>query len=217
MFGTYITKLISYATVIGGFHSAGIIDEYIDGQIDKCANYGFVIGSDATYSTSTLGCNNAGICGYHNRYTNGIKDCINYGTIIGGFSAHGISYGPYLLSRRDVCNCVNFGRIETKGYSFGIGEYTNAKNCVNYGNVSTAAIGNINNNSYKNTISNCYYLETSYLGKQVQGTTSMTVFQMKSQSFLNTLNSNVQSLGPDYSNWKFGKDGFPTLDWIEEE
>lgn len=40
---------------------------------------------------------------------------------------------------------------------------------------------------------------------------------MKQQSFLDELNNNVQGLGEGYSKWKFGSDGFPTLEWITDE
>ena len=44
----------------------------------------------------------------------------------------------------------------------------------------------------------------------------MTEEEMKSQTFLDELNRNARALGSEYSRWKFGKDGFPILDWIEE-
>ena len=47
----------------------------------------------------------------------------------------------------------------------------------------------------------------------------MTAEEMKSKDFLAKLNGNVEELRikyKDYSfcNWKFGKDGFPVLDWM---
>ena len=44
--------------------------------------------------------------------------------------------------------------------------------------------------------------------------------EMKSQDFLDKLNANVAELKEvyptyDFCNWKFGKGGFPVLDWME--
>ena len=52
-----------------------------------------------------------------------------------------------------------------------------------------------------------------YNGENNKG---MTEEEMKSQTFLDELNRNARALGSEYSRWKFGKDGFPILEWIEE-
>lgn len=221
-----ITKLINYAHIEGSqtvnYSCAGIVTRMEEGEIDKCANYGVLAGKSI-----------AGICNYC-RHATTIKNCVNYGTLIAInlptklFDVTGIAHSLYI----NINNCANFGRlVGTDGtwvtaYLFGIGYCNRIENCVNYGRLispsSAYAIGASSNSNYSHDkrsgyVQNCYYLETSYSwGDWHDYSISMTENQMKSQTFLNTLNSNVSSLGSGYSNWKFGKDGFPTLDWIEE-
>ena len=100
-------------------------------------------------------------------------------------------------------------------------------NCVNYGLVTpwkdTSAAFMAANWKSGDNLKNLYYLETSSnnaCGKTIVKHNSwnivnMTAKQMKEQAFLDELNKNARLLGSGYSLWKFGKDGFPTLEWIE--
>jgi hypothetical protein len=98
--------------------------------------------------------------------------------------------------------------------------------CVNYGKISTgesvgAIVGliiepsKLNNNAYLETSCNDIYGRKGYAPKLANNKT-MTKREMQQQSFLDGLNANAAKLGASFSKWKFGNDGFPTLDWLDE-
>ena len=220
-----VTKLMSNATIVAyGRYIGGIIGIMDSGTIDKCTNYGSIT---LVLEKPNLIREISGICGRHRG--DEIKNSINYwkrqflGTNSdGSLLTCGISYG-YVNRINKVYNCVNFGEgdFNVLSLNYGISNSSRCRNCVNYGqlphNKLSYGIGIANGLETLNYISESYYLETSCNSGDDSGMSiSMTENQMKSQTFLNTLNSNVSSLGSEYSNWKFGKDGFPTLDWIEE-
>lgn len=196
----------------------------------RCVNYG-----DVSYVPSRFDAHVGGIVG---RKQNGllywIFDCVNYGTIIGGQGG--------ICGKGRCSNCVNFGNVISEtGYAFGIGNL-GADNVVNYGNISydkRAAIGYDASTSGTSIWKNCYYLNTTcnwgVYGKSdsQSGCKAMSEEEMKSQTFLNELNKNAKAFRnytsqdwggtkyvpsyKDFSQWKFGKNGFPTLEFVEEK
>ena len=106
------------------------------------------------------------------------------------------------------------------------------ENSINYGKIAsykedyTAAIAYLyshNSGSWHagTKCKNNYFLETSYPRGFVGDTynaeaTMMSAKEMKAQSFLDQLNKNAKALGSGYSQWKFGKDGLPTLEFVKE-
>ena len=193
------------------------------GTIKQSGNFGVITGLSYV----------AGIIG--NSEGNQVSDVANYGKIIGSSFIGGICGYSELESstyRDNYYNCYNCGDISsTRSPTGGIigksrlGSYRN--NLVNYGLIQSeiqkntgALIGSLSNGKYT---SNGYYLETSYpiAFGEIHAYTptninSMTSNQMKTQSFLDELNKNAKALGNSYSQWKFGKSGYPILSWIEE-
>ena len=39
---------------------------------------------------------------------------------------------------------------------------------------------------------------------------------MKQKAFLDELNKNAAAMGSNYSRWKFGKNGYPTLEFVNK-
>lgn len=203
-----ITNTKSYAFV-SGYWAGGIAGRCYGSKsnIDRCANYGDIEGHN--------------VSGIAYLQYGSIENSVNYGKVnntIKGWSG-GISSCITGTSEK-VKNCANFGSIvgnSAKGC--GIAVSATIENCVNYGKVTAGAPDNYGiGNGGK--ITNCYYLETSCsdgsYDATVKNCVSMTAKQMQQQAFLDELNKNSRTLGSTYSQWKFGKDGLPTLEWIEE-
>ena len=192
---------------------AGIVYKSIDSKctvrVDRCLNcgetlygiYGIAWG-DVLISNSVnagkLQTDGAGIMGY------------------GGSSKY---------SKMTVNNCLNIGEKGYAGIAYKDVGTINISNVVNIPSENQGtAVGIIYNIQNGATISNAYYLETagrsSYYSKSGSLTEKkvmrMTAKEMKQQSFLDELNKNAAALGNDYSKWKFGSDGFPTLEWITD-
>lgn len=204
-----ITYCYNYGTIYGGGYCGGIVG--LLGSVNTtciryCVNYGAVTGVQGI--CDVVAGDAGGIVG---RARASISDCGNYGIVSGGMTRHGGIAGHILAS---VHNCFNFGEVDGKGIAQTF--IVNSSNLVNYGKVSvcTIALGG----DYE-SVKNTYYLATS--GTQKKGTKwtnccPMTAQEMKSQAFLDELNRNAKALGMSYSLWKFGKDGFPILEWIDE-
>ena len=69
----------------------------------------------------------------------------------------------------------------------------------------------------KEYVNNTYYLNISAsTGFRISVSSTkckaMTGLEMQQKSFLDELNKNAKALGSEYVQWKFGSDGFPTLD-----
>ncbi len=223
-----VTLCINHGTVTSditsGIYHGGIAGRMDRGTIKKCANYGKIIGYKDV--GGILGCS-AG---------NQVIDVANFGgingySVIGGVIGNSSSSLKPHATRDYIYNCYNNGVISSEnGHIGGIialsHSITYIDNIVNYGLLRTsnevsigALIGYLGNERH---FSNGYFLETSYpepfghISGTVTNVKSMTSNQMKAQTFLNELNENAKALGSSYSQWKFGKNGYPILSWIEE-
>lgn len=215
--GVIIEFCRNYGIISGTSSAAGISNNA--SKVDKCINYGKIESKKAAAGISgnpgiygsTINCCNvgeiigenvAGIMFALGSQTKrlGVRNNVNYGKLEGSYGG-----GIVSLARKveeEIDNNVNLGRNEGGTNVYGL-----------YGTTSTYITSNFHNN---------YYLSNSYLtsGCSNNGVSvnnrAMTEDEMKSQSFLEELNSNARMLGSEYSRWKFGKDGFPILEWVEE-
>ena len=183
-----IKRCANYGT-INSYYYGGGISGYSKGTIHSSVNKGSVSGLKNKNNVGHVG----GITGYSN---SGLRNCINFGVISGNRKVGGI-VGQ--LSN-GVLYCVNIGTTQSDAGESGAIVY----------NISARYA----------TIKNCYYLDISgnaptksYQSLTIENCISMTSKQMKDQSFLDELNKNASS---PYSQWKFGKDGYPILEWINE-
>lgn len=216
-----IVNCKNYGKVSAEQCSAGITNR---AAIDKCINYGVITSNNGR--ASGLSCDT----GKHGS----IKNSCNEGRVIGLYVA-GISYNLFHYSgvNSDVINNVNYGSLEgTSGggiINTATSYYDSMENNVNVGrNEGGSKTYGLYYSAYDTKATtmfkNNYYLSSSYLkmGEMNKGyydgvnNKGMTEEEMKSQTFLDELNRNARALGSEYSRWKFGKDGFPILEWIEE-
>lgn len=204
----------NYGKIYGKFYIAGISTR---ATINKCINYGVIKSEKQAFGVG-------GFQGIHSS----VKNNCNMGRVIGQYVA-GVSLALYNGS--DVINNVNYGSLEGT-YGGGIichaNWYANMENNVNVGrNEGGAKTYGLYYDAFDTKVTtmfkNNYYLSSSYLsmGENKKGyngvnNRGMTEEEMKSQTFLDELNRNARALGSEYSRWKFGKSGFPILDWIEE-
>lgn len=233
-----VENCVNYATIVGTRYVGGVVglcnnnlgnDEY--SSINKCINYGTVTGSNQV----------GGICGLIDHYPTAymiIKNCVNYGTVTGN-SDESMAGGISFNSR--IYNCANFGTVnskyaaglvyEVRYYDLGENRCGKVSNCVSYAQVVGEKRGaicvHVSADSYTKrhvTITDAYYSEFTcplaiYEGENyatIKNCVSKSSSEMKSQSFLDELNKNVKSLGSGYCQWKFGKDGYPTLDFVNK-
>ena len=203
-------------------NSGGIVgkaDYYKNPQprIKKCSNFGKILGYRKV----------GGIVGMSNcEY---IFDCYNQGSVTSSYTvshAGGI-VGSMYQAKGVIRNCINKGVVSSDGNKVagicGMFGYMSSlmTNCVNVANVSGASPGALVGCMWKScTVKKNYFLFIRGLngyGKKDGGTysdnSSMVESEMKSEEILDNLNSSV---GTTYSKWKFGKDGYPTLEWINE-
>ena len=236
-FGGKVSNCVNYATVKSSAPCAGIIGRG-GSLIDSCANYGAVYSNNrAAGITAYLDIDSK----IFNSFNFGTIEC--KGNWCGGIvascadaqiiCANNVNLGTIsCLASRDLAvggivgfcrrsnvfeNIVNFGMINKNGGGVGalLGEFYKSSQ---YGSSVAGAM-----------LYHGYYLiNSSYcaVGAEVGNTlpktdvVSMTAEEMKSKDFLAKLNGNVEELRikyKDYSfcNWKFGKDGFPVLDWMK--
>ena len=236
-FGGKVSNCVNYATVKSSAPCAGIIGRG-GSLIDSCANYGAVYSNNrAAGITAYLDIDSK----IFNSFNFGTIEC--KGNWCGGIvascadaqiiCANNVNLGTIsCLASRDLAvggivgfcrrsnvfeNIVNFGMINKNGGGVGalLGEFYKSSQ---YGSSVAGAM-----------LYHGYYLiNSSYcaVGAEVGNTlpktdvVSMTAEEMKSKDFLVKLNGNVEELRmkyEDYSfcNWKFGKDGFPVLVWME--
>lgn len=224
-----ITNCFNYGHVEGNMYVGGISGS--SSVIRNCCNYGNVIGTDDCVG---------GIIGYAG---GAIYNCANYGTVRGTKSVGGIC-GEVWVKRsgytKYVNNCFNMGDIYggtcggivgycNSGYtsSSRIG-YLKMNVCVNYGKLQSETRGAVSGRINKYTsMSYCYYLNTSCDNGIGINNASSSVYatsyseeNIKSVSFINKLNSgigSIVSLEHPYCNWKAGKEGYPILDFIDEQ
>lgn len=214
-----ITNCRNYAHV-DGYFKGGIVARNMSNSliVDRCINYGKVTGKNSFYG--------AGIVGY----TKGeviIKNCVNYGNIQGSTAPCGIVGGM----KAGVYNSANFGKVNGNTTEAGICSYCyEINNCVNYGIIDdgngyalfvTISDGQKMDNTYFFSLSaKKAYSTIQNINNLISWTPqfhyqSMNASQMKDQSFLNQLNLNAQNLGSDFSLWKFGENGYPTLEFVD--
>lgn len=231
-----IEKCINYATLQGNTNpvtskakynnTGGIVGRLFGGNITMCINYGKIS------NLAHVG----GIVGYILRPSPAVKisNCANIAKEIVGVSCVGGICGSAsasAVSNIIIVNCINLSPILGEGNVGGlvgttysgtlsnlvnIGSITHTKNT--YGAISASHRGT---SSYKGVSKNLYFLETTAdqgfrtvnSSVTLSNMQSMTSKQMKDQSFLDELNKNASST---YSQWKFGKDGYPILEWINE-
>lgn len=219
-----IYNCINYSTT-----NAGIIEGASDNakvDVINCGNYGH--------------CTDAGIGGirYSTSKIETYLNCYNYGTIIND----GISPNAGIaVFATNAINCVNYGPIDgTSGAGIirsleGNSGKRAISNVINIGKITpfpndlNGAIFCYADKHYDNRaqVSNVYYWEAS--ATQMRGNNNdyryyslsgdnlkMTEDEMKSQEFLDKLNYNASGIGEECCMWKFGKDGFPTLEIVDE-
>ena len=227
-----VVNCVNYATVKSTSSDTfvGGIAGYVDIFVDSCGNFGKVYGGDAAgvagcamrirnsfnYGSIEGSSCVAGIVVFFPGYAREITNCVNLGMIscrtsknlrVGGIAS-------YFSRFQAVINVVNYGMIlkNISGIGALVGTYFK-DNSAGSGNYTELCHG--------------YYLEsTSYSAVGANSSLcpqtdvlSMKSEEMKSQSFLDKLNANVAELKeiyPKYNfcNWKFGKDGYPVLDWM---
>ncbi len=227
-----VINCVNYATVknTSSSKSAGGIAGNIDLFADFCGNYGKVSGGTAagiagrtrrirnSFNYGNIEGSNiaAGIVAIFPASAYEITNCVNLGVISCRTSKnlHVGGIASYFSRFQAVINVVNYGMIlkNISGIGALVGMYFK-DNPAGSGNYTELCHG--------------YYLEsTSYSAVGANSSLcpqtdvlSMKSEEMKSQSFLDKLNANVSELKeiyPKYNfcNWKFGKDGFPVLDWM---
>ncbi|MCC8118248.1 MAG: leucine-rich repeat domain-containing protein [Bacteroidales bacterium] len=214
-----LENCINYATV-EGYNAGGIGGNLVNSTVTKCGNNGLVKGAYAqgiSNKVGGLGTNQSSTKGY-------LINSYNKGRIEGTQYAGGMEYE---VNGNPIINCVNYGEVVSKGssgcgiiYKISNDFYPYNKcmltNCVNIGNVykNDSSKGNaIYEVKGTTNVENNYYLETSGTSPG----TSKTENQMKSQSFLDELNKNAAAITEaECCGWKFGSEGYPILDWMEE-
>lgn len=209
-----IDNCITFSTSV-----AGIVNRSNKSTIKNCGNYGL------SYY--------AGIIQWGDKTD--VINCYNYGKIVRkAWSGGGIA------DKVTSCyNCMNMGEIKGFDICAGIVRWASPEsrdevviaNVVNYGNVSPfdykSAAGiavSGNTNGLRGIVQNTYMLETSNIrlfGNNFSGirkgdNLKMTEDEMKSQDFLDKLNANAKNLKSGCCGWKFGKDGYPILEIIDE-
>lgn len=221
-FGCEIVKCTNSGTV-SGYSVGGIVETAYDCLIQNCNNSGSISGDYASGIVETVygliincknignisGGNIAGIARYD--LTDGviISSCVNTGNLTGTSTTGGI--GSFIDESTSVIkNCYNVGTLNRGGGIVGKAEKCSIENCYNVGTISStsnsgAIAGSVSNNAI---ITNCHYLNTCIATNNGYGT-SQTSTNMKTQSFVNTLNAS-QNPSP----WKIGgtqNNGYPIL------
>lgn len=206
-----------------------------EGTVVKgCGNYGLSYYTGIGYKIHTvINCYNYGTV------RQPINPRYSFADITKGFFSGIVDYAIYCI------NSVNFGDISGKNIIAGIGACLEANslasNLVNYGNVSStddsgkadlgAIMGGVGDASVAPELRNIYSLHTAggklynlyysnYKLKVSGDALMMDDNEMRKQDFLDKLNNNARELNNegifDCCGWKFGKDGYPILDIIEE-
>ncbi|WP_124100798.1 GLUG motif-containing protein [Ruminococcus sp. Marseille-P6503] len=166
-----------YATISNCYNTGAVSGEsrYVDGLISDVGDYvgGVCGGNDGSiincYNIATVSGGNrvGGVSGNNDRSYSIISNCYNTGAVIAngeyGNYVGGVSAGNY----GTISNCYNTGAVSGKGnYVGGVSgdnvEYGAISNCYNIGTISgNNYVGGVCGNNAV-TISNCYYLYTSY-------------------------------------------------------
>ena len=166
-------------------------------KVDKCNNNGNITINN-TY-TGSYNCHIGGIVGYRNSST-AITNSYNTGNIesTGDKNLVGAMVGRLY---GDVENCYNTGRIN--GFIIDGTRYSGSiKNYYNVGQI-------LQRSSTSSSYSKVYYLTGSATFSTSTGTTRMSETDMKSQNFVDTLNSNLT--GSNYVRWTYNENDYPSL------
>lgn len=228
-----VINCVNYATVkstSSDTYVGGIVG-YVDLFVDSCGNFGKVYGGDA-----------AGVAGRAMRIRNSFNyGNVDGSSWVAGIVAifPGSAYEIANCVNLGVISCRTSKNLRVGGIASYFSRFQVVINVVNYGMVlkSVSGIGALVGTYFKDNsagpgnytkLCHGYYLEsTSYSAVGANSSLcpqtdvlSMKSEEMKSQDFLDKLNANVAELKEvyptyDFCNWKFGKDGFPVLDWMK--
>lgn len=243
-YNAYVSNCINYGRIeslLG--YCGGICGTIRDCTISKCANFGHITSTgNGVYKGIGGIVGNAGGLYDYQLGNSTIIDCCNVGLVDGRSETGGIA-GTLSGSESKICNSVNHSVINSVFAVGGISGHTikcpTIDGCVNYGKIvseredNKGAIAGYFSVPYPTFLLNNAYLETScdyfaFGDNQWESTETywnrrlmmnnrvMTKREMQQQSFLDELNQNAVKLGAEYSKWKFGSDGFPTLEWVDE-
>ena len=225
-----IIKCNNYGMVSGNKILAGITGgiRVNEGKVINCINSG-------TVDTADCDTNAGGIIGFASAGNTVVKNCINIGKIRGKGNKGGIvcrvaSVNWSIAVEVLIENCENLGNVESVnnngGGIIGVQDtiaskvYLNIKNSYNLGKIMGTQKGYIlgriyvsENTETKTEFENVYCEGTAIgTGTLTSGeVTQKTASEMKSQSFVDLLNSNIGT-NTDWKRWKLGKDGYPTFE-----
>jgi len=193
-----INNCINKVDISGSVYCGGITGcNY--GIINNCQNYGNIVGETCVGGISGRNWGN------QVSYEGKIYNCYNAGNVsgsgdyIGGITGeNGAMNGG---NNANIQNCYNVGTITGQEDSFGTGGIAGfcqgiIKNCYNIGVVSGKYPGGITGSTNGAIINNCYYLETTATyekGYDEGFSGKLTSEEMKNISFVNLLNSNIDS------------------------
>ena len=248
---SFINNSYNSGEIVNGTKVGGLIGSLESGIIiDKCNNGGDIlvegeIWSGASYIGSLIGVIHS-FAFLHP--IDIIINCFNTGNMEANNNTSTLMTG--LLSNVNsgnviILNSYNIGNLNLQsnnGFVSGL-VYSNARglqnqstenninklnNLYSLGKIDGVAtnkynIGYFNPDTTTNDIKNTYYLsDENILESNIEGIgTSMSINEMKSQSFVDELNNNIKSINleeideslKDYtlSKWKLGENGYPTL------
>ena len=228
--------LVKNLTVEGSITSSAqstgaIVGQMVNGTIDRCVN-----------RASVTATNKEGVGGLAGRVKHGvIVNCMNYGTITGGGFTGGlvgkVSYSEKGVNAVSIANSANFGAVNGKDKVGGIVGLATAdltytiENCYNAGTVSGSTLltqGAIVCSAWPGAVKtvHCYALEDSCT-KFLNTTVKMSVGDMQSQAFADTLNANVEAgimFADDVNqtekavpavNWQYTENEYPTIPMVK--
>ena len=158
-----------YSNVVGGV--VGYNDS--GANVENCYNTGTVSGPDSG-SGNFVG----GVVGY-NYHGTSVENCYNTGSVKGPDSGSGDWYVGGVVGQNfggTVENCYNTGSVTVTGSDGRVGGVVGynsgpVKNCYNTGTVSdgTTSGGIVGQNSGSGSVTNCYFLKTADVNKNLSG------------------------------------------------
>jgi len=209
-----ITDCYNYGNIFAEYNNAsgivGCVINDVNLTINNCYNIGNI---SSYYSDGIIGCTTDDI----------INNCYNTGSVSSSFPIFSFSsgiIGRVFGSNTTINNCYNIGDILSLSSSGGITGYVDdgnitINNCYNIGSISSGSNGGSGiHGGGSGSINNSYYLVGS--APNPGGGTSQTATFMKTQEFINLLNT-----GPDpNSAYKLDvlpiNDGYPILKWQKD-
>ena len=221
-----INDCVNYGEIKGAYNLGGIVGTSTGStNIRNCNNNGNVTG------TTIAG----GILGWQRGGKLNILNCSNEGNVFGksvkggiiGIAA-GAGWDAELVTKID--NCCNSGDLSSDNDTTGgiVGRqgtvtaknYLDINNSWNLGRLEGKSVGQVigkietsTRTETKTEFENVYCEGTAIgTGTLTSGeATQKTASEMKSQSFIDLLNSNIGT-NTDWKRWKLGKDGYPTFE-----